>query len=119
MSLQCLTKHAAVMLAVAACVFVASGVRAVESNHDQPGAIASTDFSDAVSASCHPVRGACPRHSPRVAGGTKEGPTTPAYEQAGPFDRYSVSSSCHPAYAPSWMACANRGRSVRASDLAQ
>ena len=112
-----LTKHAAATLAVAACIFVASGVRAAESNDYQAGSIASTDSSDSMSAVCHPTRGVCPKHSQRVAEGPKEGPTANANEQVASLDRYSVSSSCHPAYTPSWTACA-RVRMIRTADAA-
>lgn len=112
-----LTKHAAATLAVAACIIVASGVRAAESNDDQTGSIASTDSPVSMSAACHPMRGACPKHPQRIAGRANEDSTTPAYEQVGSLDRYSVSSSCHPAYAPSWIACA-RARLIRTADPA-
>ena len=109
MSLRC--KYATATLAVAACVFVASGARAVESNAVQLEAAGSTAFSDPVSAPCHPALGACAKHSQRVAAATKGGPTVLAYEEDARTERDPVSAPCHPAL----KACANWARAAQTS----
>jgi hypothetical protein len=109
MSLRCLTKYATATLAVAACVFVASGVRAVESNDAQREATGPTAFFDPVSAPCHPALGACAKRSQPVAEGVKGDPRALGYEQGAPIiDRDPVSSPCHPAL----KACANWARKI-------
>lgn len=108
MSLRSLTKYATTTLALATCVFLASGARAVESDEAQREATGPAAFSSPVSAPCHPALGACAKRSQRVAEGVQRDATTLGYEQGAPIDRDPVSSPCHPAL----KACANWARKI-------
>lgn len=91
-------KCAATTLAAAACLLANSNVQAAEPNQ------ASTTTSKTVVAAsdaCDPTRGPCANV---VIAGAATGTMPP--EDIGPFDRYGIGSSCHPAYTPSWLACA-------------
>jgi len=115
MSMRRSTRYAAATFAVIAYVFVASGVRAVESNDVQREATGPAAFSIPVSAPCHPALGACAKRLQSVAEGVKVDSTVGGYEQGAAIYRDPVSSPCHPAL----KACANWIRTSQTPDFAK
>jgi hypothetical protein len=91
-------KCAATTLAAAAWLLANSNVQAAEPNQ------ASTATSKTVVAA-----------SDVVIAGDATGTMRP--EDIGPYDRYGIGSSCHPAYTPSWMACAKAAGRLQVASL--
>ena len=88
MSQLSFAKCAATTLTAAAWLLANTNVQAAEPNQ------ASTTTSKTVVAASDNV----------VIAGDATGTMRP--EDIGPYDRYGIGSSCHPAYTPSWLACA-------------
>ena len=109
MSLRHLKKRTAAV-AVAACVFAASGAGAAETSADQRGGDASASFSDPVSAPCHPALRACAPYSQRIASAAQA--PVGAYRQDARVARDFEWAPCHAAL----NVCLSWGRNVRASE---
>ena len=89
MSQLSFAKCAATTLAAAAWLLANSNVQGAEPN--QPTTMTSKTVVAASDANV-------------VIAGDATGTMPP--EEIGPYDRYGIGSSCHPAYTPSWLACA-------------
>lgn len=111
MSERSSAKCAAAMLAAGAWLFVTANAQAVEPY--QPGAAANKTLV-AASDVCDPAQGACAKI---VIAVEATGPMS--LEELGPFARYGVGSRCHPAYTPSWLACAKRAGTMKVAVLTQ
>ena len=98
MSQPSFAKCAATTFAAAAWLLANSNVQAAEPN--QTGTTTSKTVV-AASDACDPTRGPCTKV---VIAGDAKGTMLP--EDIGPYDQYGIGSSCHPAYTPSWLACA-------------
>ena len=110
MSLRNVPKYIPAAVAFAAWILIAPGVGAASANADAAA-------TNVVSSSgvCHPFRTACQKAAHRVS----EGAAAPAPgQEIARLNRYAVSESCHPAYNPSWIACAKRAgnKSMQVAD---
>ena len=110
MSFRQVITYASSALAFAVWVVMAPSAVAVEPS----ATAASVELFQPFAAACHPSQGPCTKPaSPAIASVS----ATIASAPEGPFDRYGVSSTCHPGYTPSWLTCAGRVRTARLAEL--
>jgi hypothetical protein len=103
MSLRNVPKYIPAAVAFAAWILIAPGVGAVDANADEAATnvVSSSDV-------CHPFRAPCQKAAHRVNKGAAANPAPAPRPEDARLNRYAVSEPCHPAYRPSWIACAKR-----------
>jgi len=113
MSLRNVPKYIPAAVAFAAWILIAPGAGAVDANTDEAA-------TNVVSSSgvCHPFRAACQKPAHRVNEEAAANPAPAPGQEDARINRYAVSESCHPAYNPSWIACAKRAgsKSIQVAD---
>ena len=103
MSQPSFAKCVATTLAAAGWLFATSNVQAAE-----PNQATATTSKTVVAASDA-------RDTNVVIAGDATGTMPP--EDIGPYDRYGIGSSCHPAYTPSWLACAKAAGRLQVASM--
>jgi hypothetical protein len=103
MSLRNVPKYIPAAVAFAAWILVAPGVGAVAANANEAATnvVSSSDV-------CHPFRGPCQKAAHRINEAAAANSASAPGQEVARLNRYAVSESCHPAYNPSWIACAKR-----------